>query len=518
MRQGWFFKIFLAIVFIILVSVRCLHLTADAPLSFPNGWRSYETFTDEAAKAYQSRNYALFGKWNTSAQDQYQIWKTLSPVWVYPLMLWFKAFGVSYTTLRIFSIVWFVIGLLLILLLWRTSILKNAGVYAVLFFNFNFFLFIYSRLGLMETMLNTFLLLSVCLLAFSFKQKWFFPLSLLAFLSAYFIKQNALLMAPVFIAGYFLTFGNPVQKKFWLNKANWASVLIAILSISMLYYLWHQPAYRLFTIMNIRHGYGLPPDTSRTGLVIRTDFIRDSISYHLSLIGLWQTYFAFDPVVSALALVEIICIIYFWFRHKKQENVELLLLVWLLCFRFFLAESSARVERFWLPQVPAMLLLAGAGLSRIAQLLDKKSARLKIILVSMVILLSFAWNFYFWLKWFSHPRYELISAGKKLEQALGDKPAVVIGKWAGPLLFPSKHQYYYVKNIFNRKPQQLNSFGINYILLGEAPLLVRYKFELEQDSYQISFQQAFPKTFAEKKLITEVPFYEGKLLLYQVSF
>lgn len=516
MKQVWLFKILLALFFFILLAIRFCHLLADPPLSFPNSWRSYETFTDEAAKAYQARNYALFGKWNLSPQDQYRIWKVLSPVWVYPLMLWFNALGVSYATLRIFSIVWFAIGLLFIFLIWRESASKKAGLYAVLFFNFNFFLFIYSRLGLMETMLNTFLLLSFCLLAFSFKRNWLFPLSLLAFLSAYFIKQNALLLAPVFIVGYFLTFGNPLQKKFWLNKANWASLILAVLSISLLYYLLHQPAYRLFTIMNLRHGYGLPPDTSRAGLVIRPDFIRDSISYHLSLIGLWQTYFAFDPVVCTLALVEIICIIYFWTHRKRPENVELLLLIWLSCFRILLAGSSARVERFWLPQVPSMILLAGAGLNRIAQWLDKKYARLKIILVSLVILLSFAWNFHFWLKWFAHPRYELISAGKKLEQALGDKPAVVIGKWAGPLLFPSKHQYYYVKNIFNRKQQQLNSFGVNYLLLGETPLLVRYKFELEQDSYQTSFQQAFPKAFAEKKLITEIPFYDSPLYLYMV--
>jgi len=137
-------------------------------------------------------------------------------------------------------------------------------------------------------------------------------------------------------------------------------------------------------------------------------------------------------------------------------------------------------------------------------------------LVTIFLLSSLAWNFSWWLKWFSHPRYEMTEAGAKLNQALGQKPAVVIGKWAGPLLFQSRHQYYYVKNIFNRHPEQLKSFGITHLLLGEVPVLVR-EFELREDPYTKSFQAAFPSAFEQKNLAAEIKFYQSTLFLYQIE-
>jgi hypothetical protein len=108
-------------------------------------------------------------------------------------------------------------------------------------------------------------------------------------------------------------------------------------------------------------------------------------------------------------------------------------------------------------------------------------------------------------------------AGGKLEQALGEKPAVVVGKWAGPLLLNSRRQYYYIKNIFNRRPGQLQGFGINYILLGDVPALVRDKFELENDPYLKSYSAAFPQAFENKTPVTTFKLYDGELTLYRVD-
>lgn len=93
-----------------LLSVRMLKLSADPPLVFPNGFRSVEPFTDEAAKAYQARNHVRSGKWNTSDQDDYKFWKVLSPVWAYSLSAWFGLFGVSYAAMRLFPVFWFRAG------------------------------------------------------------------------------------------------------------------------------------------------------------------------------------------------------------------------------------------------------------------------------------------------------------------------------------------------------------------------------------------------------------------------
>ena len=166
--------------------------------------------------------------------------------------------------------------------------------------------------------------------------------------------------------------------------------------------------------------------------------------------------------------------------------------------------------------MPALVILAGAGLYRLERLFTK-SGKIKFAVIAIVLLASFEFNFRHWLEWQNRAQYQMIDAGKKLEQALGDKPTVVVGKWAGPLLLNSRHQFYYIKNIFNRRPEQLQSFGINFLLLGDVPVLVRDKFELENDPYLKSFSAAFPERFEKKVPVTSFKFYDGELTLYRVD-
>jgi 4-amino-4-deoxy-L-arabinose transferase-like glycosyltransferase len=499
-----------------LLAIRVIKLNADPPQVFPNGFRAIEPFTDEAAKAYQARNLVLFGKWSTSDQDDYQFWKVLSPVWVYPLAGWFKLFGVSYASMRMFSVFWFGVGLALIYFALRKKPGPDAAAFASFFYGVNFYLLIFSRLGLMETMLNTFLLAAFLALALSRQKKLLFPVGTAVFILAYFVKQNALLFAPVVVAGYFLTFGPPWKKAFWKNPSNWLSLSIAVLAAAYLYHLWGQPLYRLYTMMNLRHGYGLPPDASRAGMVIRPDMMKAALLYHLSPKGFWQNFLAFDPAAGLLAVFAILALILSIARKKELSDAEVLAAVWLLSIQGLMLLSSARVVRFWILEMPALAILAGAGLSRIQKLFGERS-KIRFVMVAVVLLASFELNFRNWLDWERNAQYQMRDAGKKLEQALGDKPATVVGKWAGPLLLNSRHQYYYIKSVFNRRPEQAQSFGINYLLLGDVPALVRDKFELENDPYAKTFSAAFPEKFEKKAPVASFKFYDGELTLYRVD-
>ena len=497
-----------------LISLRLVRLNADPPLSFPNGFRAIEPFTDEAAKAFQARNRALFGVWNTNAKDEYRFWKVLSPVWCYPLMVWFKGFGVSYASLRLFSVFWFSLGMFLVYFSLRKSPGAAAPGFALFFYGVNFYLLLFSRLGLMETMLNSFLLLTFFLLVSSQKQKWIFPIALLAWLSAYFIKQNALLLSPMVMVGYFLVFSLPWRKKFWASPANWVSVLCAALCIWLLWHLWHEPVYRLYTVLNLRHGYGLPPAAG--GLTLRPDMMKASMLYHLGWRGLWDNFFAYDPLAAVLAIFDLLLVIWLLVRRREVFGPEILAGVWLLSVQVLMLFSSARVVRFWLIQIPAMVILAGAGLARIQKLLAGRG-KIKFTVAALLLFLSFEYNFHFWLDWQRNARCQVAENSARLESALAGKKAVVVGKWAGPLLLPSRHQYYYLKHIFNRKPEQLQSFGITHILLGDVPSLVRDKFELSNDPYQQSVRAAFPLAFERKKPVLTFPFYDGELTLYELE-
>ena len=497
-----------------LLAVRLVRLNADPPQVFPNGFRAIEPFTDEAAKAYQARNRALFGQWNTSGLDEYRFWKVLSPVWCYPLWIWFKCFGVGYASMRLFSIFWFGAGLILIYFSLRKNPGGSAPIYAVFFAGINFYLLIFSRLGLMETMLNTFLLLAFFLAARSAQHKWLFPFSVLALLVAYFLKQNALLLAPVMVAGYCAAFGPPWRRDFWASPANYISIILALVCALFLWHLWHEQVYHDYTTMNLRHGYGLPP--SKMGLILRLDFIRASVRYHLSGQGLWENLFAYDPVAAGLAIIDLLAIIYLMLRRREFAKTEILAGIWLVSIQVLMLASSARVIRFWIIQLPAMVILAGAALGR----LQKAAAgHKKMFVVSAIIILavSFEFNFHSWLNWQNQAQYQTKENSEKIEQALAGKPAVVVGKWAGPLVMPSSKQYYYIKNIFNRKPDQMRSFKITHLLLGDVPSLTRSKAELENDPYLVSFQSAFPRAFEQKKPVAHLKFYDGDLTLFKVD-
>lgn len=494
--------------------LRLIQLNADPPTVFPNGFRVIEPFTDEAAKSYQARNRALFGQWNTSEQDQYRYWKKLSPVWCYPLWWWFEILGVNYASLRLFSVFWFGIGFILIYFALRKNPGDRAPVYALFFYGVNFYLLLFSRLGLMETMLNSFFLLSFMLLCSSLERKWFFPMSILAFLASYFIKQNALLLAPVFAAGYFFVFGSPWRRKFWMSAANGVSVILIVLGAAVLYHLWTEPAYRLYTVLNFRHGYGLPPASG--GLTIRPDMMKASLIYHLSLAGLWQNFFAYDPVAAGLAVIDLAAVLYFFVRKRETAKVEILAGVWLLSIQALLLLSSARVVRFWILQLPAVIILAAAALNRIQTSLKTRGKR-SFAPAGIVLLASFLFNFQPWLNWQLNAQYQAADNSQKLAQALGEKETVVVGKWAGPLLMPTRHRYYYIKIVFNRKPEQLRNFGINYILLGDVPALTRFQSELENDPYLLSFRAAFPAAFAQKQPVINFKFYDSDLTLYKVD-
>jgi hypothetical protein len=231
---------------------------------------------------------------------------------------------------------------------------------------------------------------------------------------------------------------------------------------------------------------------------------------------LWQNFIAYDPLAAALAIFELAAIIYIAVRRREFAKAEILAALWLLSIQGLLLMSSARVIRFWIIQAPAMFFLAGVGLARIRKyLLNKKP--LMYAVVGLILATSLAFNFNSWLKWQKDAQYQMYESSQKLAQALAGKQAVVVGKWAGPLVFPSPHQYYYIKSIFNRRPEQVQTFGITHILLGDVPQLVRDKFELDNDPYQISFSAAYPGAFENKKPLVSFKFYDGDLTLYEVD-
>ena len=502
----------LGVVLIILLSsgLKLIHLRADAPRLFPNGFESSDPVKDEAAKAYEARNRTLFGAWANSPADDYRYWNTLSPAWTHSLWLWFKLLGVSYPALRLFSILWAGLGIFAVGRFFPAQKNALAGPLAAIFFAFNFYLLIYGRLGLMETMLNTALLGCALLLVRAPDRPGRFALAGLLFFLAYLIKQSAAVFFPVLLFAALLA---PPGRR----RLAWLTVAAVILATAALF-LW--PDYWLRSVMNFRHALGWQPDASHRWMRFELPVTGQALRQAFGWTGLGRGYLLMLTVAGPLALLEIIIFLYRWAKTRSLDRTEALLVCWLACARAALAFSPHPVVRFYLIQFPPVCLLAGLLLQRILYTAGQSTpdfrgaadpsrvnrAQRRLAVASLIVL-SLIFDLLPFLAWLGSPSYQIRDAGQALQKAVGPTPAVIIGEWAGPLCLESPYRTFYVKNIFNRRPEQLIQFGITHLLYADPEL----------DPAVKSFRETFPGPFEKRQLILTLPLFDEKLSLDRVE-
>jgi len=490
----------LALLVLVLLStgLKLVHLRADAPRLLPNGFSSSAPVKDEAAKSYEARNRALFGHWTTSPADDYRYWNTLSPAWTHSLMLWFKLFGVSYPSLRLFSIFW---SALAVLILWRFFPPPNhqaAGPLAAILYALNFYLLIYGRLGLIETALNTLILLGLALLLRARARPRLFPLAAAVFYLAFLFKQSAAAFFPLLALAAILA---PAGRR----RTAWLSLFI-LLAASAALFLW--PDYWLRSVMNFRHALGWRPDATHHWMLFEFPVTRQALAQAFGSIGFLRGYLLMMPVAGTLALLEIIVFCYRGLQTRAWDRPELILIAGLLCARLVLAVSPHTVVRFYLIQFPPACLLAGLLLQRILLAApDRSSAGNRRLAVASLIALALLFNLVPYLRWLRDPAYQIQEASQALQKTIGPGPAVLIGEWAAPLSLETPYRTYYVKNIFNRRPEQLMQFGITHLLFSDP----------EADPAIKSFRQTFPGPFEQRELLLTLPLFEETLTLSRVQ-
>ncbi|MET0386647.1 MAG: hypothetical protein ABW321_11840, partial [Polyangiales bacterium] len=95
----------------VFITARVAQLEADPPRVYPSGQTAIELVREGAAKAHEARRHGLFNTYVTKAVDTYHIWRVQSPVYVHPLSAFFRLFGVGRAQLRVFCVLWGVLGL-----------------------------------------------------------------------------------------------------------------------------------------------------------------------------------------------------------------------------------------------------------------------------------------------------------------------------------------------------------------------------------------------------------------------
>lgn len=123
--------------------IRLLWLDADAARALT--W-SGAPFTDEGLYSHAARNRVLFGRWRTDGWDN----RLVSPLFDGIAFIVYALFGVGYVQIRLISVGFAIVALLLFHDLIRRDLGPGWALLGAALWGFDYFWFQYSRLGLIE--------------------------------------------------------------------------------------------------------------------------------------------------------------------------------------------------------------------------------------------------------------------------------------------------------------------------------------------------------------------------------
>ncbi len=136
-----------ALMVMLFTGMRAVHINADAPQDLTT---SAATITDEGFKTYDPRNIVLYGDIKWTPEDEYQGWAGTSPLATIPYLWIFRNFGVSYASIRLLSVAYAALTMILLFLFLMRNYDRATALVGLLLFGTNYFTAMYNRLGLFE--------------------------------------------------------------------------------------------------------------------------------------------------------------------------------------------------------------------------------------------------------------------------------------------------------------------------------------------------------------------------------
>jgi hypothetical protein len=354
---------------IIFTGMRLAYINADAPQDLSISAASY---TDEGFKTYEPRNKALFGDWKWTPEDEYEGWEKKSPLTAYQYQWIFSHFGVSLASIRILSIFYATLTMAFLFLFLARNFDRRTALIGLLLYGMNFFTAMYNRLGLYETHLLCFIMISFYGFSEFFRpiaadsslkisncnnmknivqRSFFFMLGITGFLAGFYIKRNILMLLPAIAPAALLYF----CRRFGKSEKFMNRILIAFIGSFLVVYL-------LFAHM----GY----------LKIKLAFLLLSIHIFGQPLMSYIPFTAFDPIQMVLAkgmYMEFIFLhpftffagllfsLYSFYRYivkEKSSVMDLFISSWLMFGFFFTTLLYYSPSRYYLILVVPLVVAA----------------------------------------------------------------------------------------------------------------------------------------------------------------
>lgn len=443
------------------------HVVADPPVRYPSGQRAKELLWEGPAKAHEARRYGLVGQITTNPADNYRIWSTQSPAYVWPLSGFFRLFGTGYIQLRIFAALVGAVGLAALYAIGRQHLhpgvaLGASGLYAVSFYNFHL-----SRGGLLEPYLNTILILAFFAGVLSLKRLPWLVACQLAFVAAVLTKQTAVFALPA-LGGIGVAAVVGAHRR---ASPRWQYVLTlasgAVLAVGLLWYV-ARPEYWRTLEWNFGHAI-LGVEEHRLPSLGSLDL--PALMSRLGDPERWGQMYLFVVPAGILAVIQIGRVVVRALRRAPVNLVDLVACAWLASALVTLQLADLVAPRFSIITLPPTVLLAASLIATSWRSIGRFSARAVPLAAALLLVLAtdLRWQW----DWWRGATHDLHSAGETLSREL-DAGSVVAGTKAPGLVFDTVAEAYYVKKGFNNSDAALSRLGITHLILQRGHTSSRF--------------------------------------------
>lgn len=365
--------------------IRLLWLDADAA---PTLTWSGAPYTDEGLYSHAARNRVLFGTWRTDGWDN----RLVSPLFDALAYVVYSTFGVGYVPLRMISVAFAIIALPLFFDLLRPAVGSGWALLAAALWSCDYFWFQYSRLGLLEPSMVTWLVAAAWCFGRGVRRpesgiRWMIACGACAGIG-YVWKSLALVFVPVPLLALLL-----VERRSWRNVGGY---LIGLAMVVVAYVvLWYVPNAAELTRYNRFYAADrVPPGIAAAwhsfGQNIRSPYIvgQTPIILGVSLLGL-------GPALGC------------W---RRVPAPILLCVMWITCGATLLIMpySPPRYYTLLLPPLIALAVYACQQLHTVV------SVRLSRVAITLFVGACMIWNGWWYVRWAGTRQWTLINSSRAI--------------------------------------------------------------------------------------------------------
>jgi|GEM_PF-3491425 len=370
-----FNKLTLILILLSGLLLRVLELSSDPPRTLS---RSDGIYTDEGLRAHNARNKVLFNEWII---DEYNEPYYVYPIYTVSLYSFFKIFGISLFTLRLHSIMYVIISIILIVFTVHKSKYDYLTILLFLIFiSYSALLIMCNRIGFLENQLLFFISVMMFMYSYASKDvKYWMPIGGTAVIS-FFVKPTVVFILPILlllvIIDSFDINNNrlPSLKKF---SAIWFMTGFIFCATLFIFY-WVKPHYD-----NIRYFFmSMVNYTPR----IHTNphvFFKNIIDEN----NLSHTFFR-TPCLFCISF----CYLITNFKeiiNRKLPRIEYFLVLWFFIGLIFYLIQPYKPTRYFFLLIVPMCLLSAIGLDRFYRTVTRNKYMDKIYVSGLIFILSF---------------------------------------------------------------------------------------------------------------------------------